>query len=160
LTDANRARHSAANRSVLCLDGAPPLPASVWFAIDTDGSSLWSAMGCSGLDGSENCHQEVGILTPRTKVPRGQKQVSLQPRLAGVGQERRELVATVGPEADDDPSLRMKVPSEASHHLNASARREERHHVSGADDGIEGLRNTSRRQVKLRQVLDDPARTG
>jgi len=54
----------------------------------------------------------------------------------------------------------MNVPSEASQHLMASTRREERHHVSGADDGIEAFRDAASRQVELRQVLDDPARAG
>ena len=64
---------------------------------------------------------------------------------------------TGGPEADDDASLSMNVTSEASQHLDASARRKERHHVPGTDDGIEALGDAAGRQVKLRQVLDDPA---
>src|SRR6478735_5871598 len=54
----------------------------------------------------------------------------------------------------------MNVPPEASQHLFASARCEERHHVPGTDDGIEALRNSASRQVKLGQVLDDPTRAG
>jgi hypothetical protein len=52
-------------------------PGSIWIATETAGSSLSSAMGRSGLDGSEDCDQEVGLFTPRTKIPRGQEQVSL-----------------------------------------------------------------------------------
>jgi hypothetical protein len=78
--------------------------------------------------------------------------------LAGVGQELRELVATASPEADDDPSLRMNVRSEAPQHLTASARRKERHHVPGTHDGVEAFRDAASRQVKFRQVVDDPAR--
>jgi hypothetical protein len=70
-------RHFAANRSVLVWMMPHRSPGSVWIATETDGSSLRSAMGCSGLDGSENCDQEVGVFTPRTQVPRGQEQVSL-----------------------------------------------------------------------------------
>ena len=113
---------------------------------------------CRGvLDGSEEYDQELGVFTPWTQVPGGQEQLGLQPDFAGVGQERRELVVTVGPETDDDPSLSMNVISEASQHLDASTRRKERHHVSGTDDGIEALEDAAGRQVKLRQVLDDPA---
>ena len=66
-----KVRLFVANRPVLCLDDAPHVPRSVWVATDPAGSFLMSAPGRIGLDGLEDCDQEVGVFTPRTKVPRG-----------------------------------------------------------------------------------------
>ena len=52
-------------------------PGSAWVASRPPDSSPRSATRRNGLDGSEHCDQEVGIVTPRTQVPRGHEQVIL-----------------------------------------------------------------------------------
>lgn len=91
---------------------------------------------------AEDCDKEVGMVRERTQIPRSEAQLHGQARSVRVCEELVELIPTPCTEAGDDTAAFTKMGSEPREDLAACARREKRHHVSGAHDDVESLGNS------------------
>ena len=81
-----------------------------------------------------------------------------QARDGGVGEEVGQRVVTVQAEADDQPPSCGQMEPHPAQHLDPSAGRDEGDDVAGAEDDVEGLGDSDRREVEFTEVLDQPGR--
>src|SRR4051794_36394177 len=102
--------------------------------------------------------EEIRLVRERPQVPGGQQEVRRPPGRPGVVEEFGEGIAAAGAEADRGPPVGGDVRAQPPEHLDPRARREERHHVAGADDAVEACGDAACGQVEVGQVADQPAR--
>jgi amidase len=107
---------------------------------------------------AEDRDKEAGIVGEWAEIPGRELDVHDQSGLVGVGDEVAELVAPIGTEADDDPTVGSQVLTEAGEHGLTRAWREKCHHVAGAHDHVERGTNHGL-EVELSEVADKPPGT-